>query len=171
MSSPTPPLFERKDPHTNVKPPYWRLSGDGSKSGKWLDILGFMDFRPVLFFTKCHTENSSQISHLCRLFFWKYSFSRHQDSGPQMRVGRNSDSKTESFAFFESSRFVTMEQRMLTQNCVCFTNLCISSFVPTFVTRKNHSNVLERLHLLQYISVHLQKTLPWASGYIIPQSF
>jgi len=38
-------------------------------SEKWLDIPGFMDFGPVLFVTKCHTENSSQISHLCRLFF------------------------------------------------------------------------------------------------------
>ena len=48
-------------------------------SEKWLDILGF---RPVLFVTKCHTENSSQISHLCRSFFWQHSFSRHQ--GPDM---------------------------------------------------------------------------------------
>jgi len=31
---------------------------------KWLDILGFTDFKPVLFVTKCYTENSSQISHL-----------------------------------------------------------------------------------------------------------
>jgi len=31
----------------------------------------------VVFATKCHTKNSSQISHLCRLFFWQYSFSRH----------------------------------------------------------------------------------------------
>jgi len=38
-------------------------------SEKWLDILGFVDFRPVLFVTKYYTVNSSQISHLCRLFF------------------------------------------------------------------------------------------------------
>jgi len=25
-----PPLHERKAPSRNVKPPYWRLSGDGS---------------------------------------------------------------------------------------------------------------------------------------------
>jgi len=25
-----PPLHERKSPRTNVKPPYWRHSGDGS---------------------------------------------------------------------------------------------------------------------------------------------
>jgi len=25
-----PPLHERKAPRTNVKPPYWRLPGDGS---------------------------------------------------------------------------------------------------------------------------------------------
>jgi len=31
----------------------------------------------MLFVTKFHTENSSQISHLCRLFFLQYSFSRH----------------------------------------------------------------------------------------------
>ena len=38
-------------------------------SKKCLDILGFTDFRPVLFVTKCDTENSSQISHLCHLLF------------------------------------------------------------------------------------------------------
>jgi len=44
---------------------------------KWLDIPRFTDFRPVLFVMKCHTENYPQKSHLCPLFFWQYSFSRH----------------------------------------------------------------------------------------------
>jgi len=42
-------------------------------SEKWLDITGFTDFRPVLLVTKCHTVDSLQISHLCRLFFCQYS--------------------------------------------------------------------------------------------------
>jgi len=46
-------------------------------SEKLLDIRGFTDFRPVLLVTKCHTVDSSQISHLCRLFFCQYSFSHH----------------------------------------------------------------------------------------------
>jgi len=46
-------------------------------SEKWLDIPGFTDFRPVLLVTKCHAVDSSQISHLCRLFFCQYSLSRH----------------------------------------------------------------------------------------------
>jgi len=47
-------------------------------SEKWLvEIPGFTDFRSVLLVTKCHTGDSSQISHLCRLFFCQYSFSRH----------------------------------------------------------------------------------------------
>ena len=51
----------------------------------------------------------------------------------------------------------------LTQNCVCFTNPHINPFVPTFVPREYHPELLEPLHLLQCISAHLQKTLPWAS--------
>jgi len=43
-----------------------------------LEILGFTDFRPVLFVTKCHTNNYSQIFYFCNSFFWQYSFSRHQ---------------------------------------------------------------------------------------------
>jgi len=46
-------------------------------SETWLNISGFTDFRPVLFVTKYHTDNSSQIYHLCHLLFWQYSFSRH----------------------------------------------------------------------------------------------
>jgi len=51
----------------------------------------------------------------------------------------------------------------ITQNCVCFINPCINSFVPTSVTRDYHPKVLERLQLLQCISAHLQNTLPWVS--------
>ena len=49
------------------------------------------------------------------------------------------------------------------QNCVSFTIPCINPFVPTSVTREYCSKALERLHLLQCISAHLQNTLPWAS--------
>jgi len=51
----------------------------------------------------------------------------------------------------------------LTQNCVCFNNPCINLFVPTSATREYHPKVVERLHLVQCISAHLQNTLPWAS--------
>jgi len=51
----------------------------------------------------------------------------------------------------------------LTQNCVCFINPCINPILPTCVTREYNPKVLERLYLLQCISAHLQKTLPWVS--------
>ena len=38
-------------------------------SEKWLDIPGFTEFTPVLLVTNYHTENFSQISHICRSFF------------------------------------------------------------------------------------------------------
>jgi len=46
-------------------------------SERWFDIPGSTDFRPVLLVTKCHTVDSSEISHLLGLFFCQYSFSRH----------------------------------------------------------------------------------------------
>ena len=49
------------------------------------------------------------------------------------------------------------------QNWVFLSNLCINILVATSVTRQYHPKVLERLHLLQCISGHLQNTLPWAS--------
>ena len=131
-------------------------------SDKWLDILGFTDFRPVLFVTKCHTENSSQISHLCRLFFWQYFFSRHQRF---MITGedRNKDRfKNWKLCVPWKLPFRHHGAVKLTHNCVCFTNPCINVFVPTFVTRGYHPNVLASLHLLQCIAAYLQKTLPWA---------
>ena len=73
-----------------------------------MKIPGFMDIKAVHFLTKCHTENSSQISHLCRLFFRQYSFSRHLRF-MTTRIGIKSHLKTESFVVFESSRFVTRE--------------------------------------------------------------
>jgi len=48
-----------------------------------------------------------------------------------------------------------------TQNCVCLSNPCMNSFGPTSFIREYHPKVLERLHLLQCISAHLQNTLPW----------
>jgi len=51
----------------------------------------------------------------------------------------------------------------LTQSCVYFTNPCVNLFVPTYVTPEYHPKVLECLHLLQCISVHLQNTMPWPS--------
>jgi len=54
-------------------------------SEKWLDILGFVDFRPVLFVTKYYTVNSSQISPslpfvLLTIFF---------QSSPKMTIGED----------------------------------------------------------------------------------
>ena len=43
-----------------------------------LDILGFTDFKPVHFVTKCYTLNSSQKPHFCRLSLGKYYLSRYQ---------------------------------------------------------------------------------------------
>jgi len=51
----------------------------------------------------------------------------------------------------------------LRQNWVCFTDPCISLYFPTSITREYHPKLLERLHLLECISAHLQNTLPWAS--------
>jgi len=127
------------------------------------NIPGFTDVRPVLFVMKCHTENSSQISHLWRLFFWQYSFSRHlrfMTTGE----GRNNDRlKNWKLCVLWNLPFRHHGAIKLAQNCVCFTNPCINLFVPTFVTRKYHPKVLERLHLRQCISANLQKTLSWAS--------
>ena len=141
-------------------------------SEKWLGIPGFTDFRPVLFVTKCHTENSSQISHLCRSFFWLYSFSRHLRF---MTTGddRNKDRfKSLKLCGLWILPFRNHGAIKLTQNCVCFTNPCINLFVPTSVTLEYHPKVLECLHQLRCISTHLQNTLSWALGvlrYTIPQ--
>ena len=116
-------------------------------SEKWHDVPGFTDFRPVLFVTKCHTENSLQLSHLCPLFFWQNSFSR----------------------FFHDHRWGSEQRpiyKLAALQCLKAPVLsppCINLFVPTSVTREYHPKVLERLHLLQCISAHLQTTLTWAS--------
>jgi len=52
----------------------------------------------------------------------------------------------------------------LTQNCVSFTNPCINLLAPPSVTYNYHPKVLELLHLLQWIAIHLQCTLPWITG-------
>jgi len=132
-------------------------------SEKWLDMLGFTDIRPALFVTKCLKENSSQISHLCRLFFWQYFFSRHLRF---LTTGedRNKDRfKNWKLCVLRKLPFLHHGAIKLAQNYVCFTNPCVKLFVPTFVTRKYHPTVLERLHLLQCIAAHLQETLLWAS--------
>jgi len=79
-------------------------------SEKWLGIPGFTDFRPVLFVTKSHTVDSSQIFHLCRLFFCQYSFSRHLKFMTTGEDRTKTDLKAEAYAVFESTRFVTTEQ-------------------------------------------------------------
>jgi len=82
------------------------------ESEKWLvDIPGFTDVILVLLVTKCHTVDSSQISHLCHLFFCQYSFGRHLRFITTCEVGTKTDLKTETFAVFENIRFVTAEQQ------------------------------------------------------------
>jgi len=99
----------------------------------------------VIFVTKCHTENSSQISHLCRLFFWQYCIL----SVVTLRVvttGEDRDKdrfKNWKLCFLWKLLFRHHGAIKLTQNCVCFTNQRINPFVPTFVTRKYHPELLE----------------------------
>ena len=117
--------------------------------------------QPVLFVTKCHTENSSQISHLCSLFFRQHFFSRHLRF---MITGedRNKD-RLKNWKIYCHWKLPFRHHGAIkfTQNCVCFTNPCINSFVPTSVTREYYPEVL--LNLLQGTSAHLQNTPPWAS--------
>jgi len=80
-----------------------------------------------------------------------------------VRIGTKTNLKTENFALFESP-FGQQGAIKLTQDFVCFTNPCTNPFFPTSVTRESHPKVLERLHLLQCISAHLQETLPWVSA-------
>ena len=113
-------------------------------SEKWLYILSFTDFRPVLFVTKCHTENSSQISHLCHLFFWQYSFSRHLRF---MTTGEDRDKdrfKNWNLCVFSKLPFGHHGAIKLMRNCVCFTNPCINRFfrLPSLVnTTPRYLNV------------------------------
>ena len=104
---------------------------------------------------------SSQISHLCRLFFWQYSFSHHLRF---MTTGedRNKDRfKTWKFCGLWKLPFRHHGAVKFTQNCVCYTTPCINPFVPTSVTHEYYPKVLEHLHLLHCISAHLLNTLPW----------
>ena len=128
----------------------------------WLDVPGFPDVRSVLFVTKHHTENSLQISHLCRLFFWQYFFSRHLRFITTGEHRNNDRFKNWKLCGLWNLTFCDHRAIKLTQNCVCFTNPYINIFVPTSTTREYHSKVLGRLHLLQCISAHLRSTMPWA---------
>ena len=102
----------------------------------------------MLFVTKCHTENSSQISHLCCLFFWLYSFSHHIKFMITREDRNNYRYKNWKPCGFWKLLFRRHGAIKLTQNCVCFTNPCINPFVPTSVTRTYHPKILEFLHLL-----------------------
>ena len=96
---------------------------------------GFTDFRPVLIITKCHTENSSQISHLCRLFIWHYAFSRHRRF-MTTNENRNKDRfKNWKLWVLWKLPFHRHGAIKLTQNCVYFTNPCINLLAPSSVTR------------------------------------
>jgi len=132
---------------------------------RFLKGCRFTDFRPVLFVAKWHTANSSQISHLCRLFFWQYFFSRHlwfMTTGEDRRKDRFNNWKLCVLSKLPFRHYGAIK---LTQNCVYFTNPCINPTVPTFLTRREyHPKLLERLHMLQCSSTHLQKTLPWAQA-------
>ena len=121
-----------------VRPPGpWTTSGPLSRGCSQQDLI-----RPVLFVTKCHTENSSQISHLCRLFFWQYSFSRHLKF---MTTGE--DWNKDRFKNWKLCGLWKLPFRQhgainLTQNWVCFTNPCIN-LCSDFVTREypNYLNI------------------------------
>jgi len=101
-------------------------------SEKWLDIPGLTDFRPVVFVTKCHTQNSSQISHLCRLFFWQYSFSRHLRFMTPGEDWKEDWLKNWKLCVLWKVPLRHHRAIKLTQNCVCFTNPCINPFCSDF---------------------------------------
>ena len=65
--------------------------------------------------------------------------------------------KNDSFAVFESSRFVTTILCLLYQSV--YQSPCSAS-----VSREYDPNVLELLYLLQCIAAHLQPKLPYDSG-------
>jgi len=77
---------------------------------KWFYIQGLTNFTAAHFVAKYHAVNSSQnpISADC---IWDNILSFiTQDSWPQERIGTKQYLKTDSFAVFESSRFVTTER-------------------------------------------------------------
>jgi len=132
-------------------------------SEKWIHLPGFTDFSPVLFVTKCHIENSLQISHPCRLFFWQHSFSRHLKFMTTPEDRHKDHFENWKLCGLWKLPFLNHRAIKSTQNCVCFTNLSINFFVPTSVNREYHPKLIEGLQLLQCISAHLHNTLPWAS--------
>ena len=136
---------------------------------KWLNILGFTDFRPVLFVTKCHTVNSSQISHLCRLFFSQYSFSRHLRFMTTSEERNKVRFKNWKLCVLWKLPFRQHGTIKITQNCVCFTNPCINLFVPTFVTREYHPRYLHVSTCYSALSLTCRKHCLGRD--ITPQSF
>jgi len=98
-------ISECKGALNNRKAPLLKTFWRGSDLEKWLNILGFTDFKPLHFVVKYHTPNASQKSHLCRLFLGKYYFSRYSRFMTQMRIETKTNLKADSFAIFEKSRF------------------------------------------------------------------
>ena len=125
-------------------------------SEKWRDIPGFTDFKPVHFVTKHHTLNSSQKSHLFRLFLGKYSFSRYSRF---MTTGE--DRKKDRFKnwricdlwklpFSSRSNKAHVELRLLSESDYQY--LC-SDFRNSWIAPQG-TEVL-KFHLLQCIAAHL----------------
>ena len=138
------------------------VAGISRSKENWFDIQGFTDFTTTHFVAKCHTENALQISHLCRLFFWQYSFSCH----PKFMImgeDRNNDRfKNGQFAVFESFHLWSQSDKAHAK-LGFFTNLCINLLVLSSTTHE-YRNVLKLLDLLQCIITYLQHILPWVSG-------
>ena len=81
-----------------------------SRFGEVDDIQGFANLTAAHFVAKCHTVNSPQtpISAACT---WDNILSViTQDLWPQVRIAKKTDLKTDSFAMFEGSSFVTTER-------------------------------------------------------------
>jgi len=82
-----------------------------------------------LIVAKCHTENSSQISQLGRLFFWQYYFSRHLRFMTTCEDRNKDRFKNWKLCVLWKLPFRHHAATKLTQNCVCFTS---SASIPLF---------------------------------------
>ena len=71
-------------------------------SEKWFDIQGFTNFTAAHFVTRCHTVDSSQKFHLCRLQLRSYSFGHNPRFMALVMIGTKTGFKTDSFAAFET---------------------------------------------------------------------
>jgi len=133
-------------------------------SEKWRDIPGFTDFKPVHFVTKRDTLNSSQKSHLCRLFLGKYSFSRYSrfmTTSEDRKKGRCKSWKICNLwklPFSSRSNKPHVELRLLSESE--YQSLC-SDFRDSWITPQG-TEVL-KFHLLQCIAARFPYTLLWAS--------